>query len=162
MTSCIYPGSFDPIHKGHLDLLETAAKSFDKVYIAPITNKNKKHRLSIDDRIKLIEICISTLCCKNKIEIITFDGMLVDYCAKNNINTIIKGVRNVNDYTIEHEMASGIRLINNDIVTLFLPALDIYRPISSSIVFEIAKNNGDLKPFLPEKIVDIVREKIGD
>lgn len=162
MTSCIYPGSFDPIHKGHLDILERATKSFDKVYIAPISNIHKKNRLNIENRIKLIEICIKNIKYKDKIEIVNFDGMLVEYCVKNNINAIIKGVRNVNDYVAEHEMSSAIRLINNDITTFFLPSSDLYRSISSSIVYEIAKNNGNLKPFLPEEIIDIVKEKIGD
>lgn len=161
MKSCIYPGSFDPIHKGHLDLLENAIKSFDKVYIAPLSNKNKKNRLEIEDRIQLIETCISNINVKDKIEIVTFDGMLIDYCVENNINTIIRGIRNTNDYVLEAERASAIRLVNKDILTVFLPASDIYQSISSSIVFEVIKNNGDLRPFLPENIINIIREKIG-
>ncbi len=161
MASCIYPGSFDPFHKGHLDVLENISKIFDKVYIAPITNKHKSGRIDIDDRIEIIKIAIDSLPSKDKIEIITFEGMLVEYCKKNKISTIVKGVRNFNDYTLESEMATGIRMIDNDVLTLLYPSNPVYSAISSTMVYDVVKNKGDLTPFLPLEIIEIVKKKIG-
>lgn len=159
MSSCIYPGSFDPFHKGHLDVVKNISMIFDKVYIAPIKNKNKAGRLKIEDRILLIEMSIKNLEFRDKIEIITFDEMLVNYCKKNKISTIVKGIRNVNDYVLENEMATAIRMIDDDVKTLFYPSDPIFQAISSSMVFDVINNNGDLTPFLPIEIVDTVKRK---
>ncbi len=161
MTSCIYAGSFDPIHFGHIDVIENATKIFDKVYIAPLFNKNKKGRFDIETRVLMIERCIENIKNKEKIEIVTFDKMLVDYCHENKISTILKGVRNTNDFILENDMANSIRLINDDVLTLLIPSSIKYSSISSTIVYDVLQNNGDLTPFIPNEIIEIIKEKFG-
>lgn len=161
MTSCIYAGSFDPIHNGHIDVITNATKIFDKVYVAPLENKNKKGRFTIAQRSLFLNRCLDKLEYKDKIEVVTFDEMLVDYCYNNKINTILKGVRNINDFTLEQDMAGSIRLINDDVFTLFIPSSTKYQNISSTIVYDVLQNGGDLTPFIPIAIIDTIKEEFG-
>ncbi len=159
MTSCIYAGSFDPIHLGHIDVIENLAKIFDKVYVAPLVNKNKKGRFDIADRIKFIEICMKNVQNNEKIEIITFEGLLADFVKEKGISTIVKGVRNTLDFELEKEMAQSIRMLDDDVKTLLLPSSLKYSSISSTIVYDLIQNNGNLEPFVPIEIIELIRKK---
>lgn len=161
MKTCIYPGSFDPIHLGHIDIINRLCKIFDKVIIAPLQNKHKSGRFSIDDRIIFIEKSIKKLSNSDKIEIVYFEQMLVNYVYSEKIDVIIKGVRNTNDFILEKDMADSIRLINDDVETLFLPSTNKYNSISSTIVYDVILNNGDLKPFVPIEIIDDIVYRFG-
>ncbi len=159
MSSCIYPGSFDPIHNGHIDVIENLTLIFDKVYVAPLINKNKKGRFCVSDRILFIEKALVDLENYDKIEIVTFDGLLADFVVENKVNTIVKGLRNTMDFEMEKEMAHSIKLLDNNVQTLFFPATPKYSSISSTIVYDLIKNNGNLKSFLPKDIVEMVKQK---
>ncbi len=159
MTSCIYPGSFDPIHNGHIDVIENLAKIFDKVYVATLINKNKNGRFSTEDKLLFIEKAISNIDKVENIEVITFDGLLADFVKEKEIDTIVKGIRNTIDYEMEKEMALSIKLLDKDVQTLFLPASTKVSSISSTIVIDLIKNNGNLEEFVPIEIVDLIKEK---
>lgn len=161
MSTCIYPGSFDPIHIGHIDIIKRATKIFDKVIISPSINKNKKGRFTLDERIEMINLCLEDIPSIEKIEIVTFENMLVDFCEKNNIDTILKGVRNINDFILEQDMLNAIKLINENVETLLICSNPALQSISSSIVIDVALNNGDLTPFVNEKIIFYIENKFG-
>lgn len=161
MKTCIYPGSFDPIHLGHIDIINRLCKIFDKVIISPLENKHKSGRFSIDDRISFIEKSIKRLPQADKIEIVYFDDMLVNFVHKSKIDVIVKGVRNTNDFILEKDMADSIRLINAEVETLFMPSTNKYNSISSTIVYDVILNKGDLKPFVPIEIVDDIVYRFG-
>ncbi len=159
MASCIYPGSFDPIHKGHIDVIENLAKIFDKVYVAALINKNKKGRFSTEDKLIFIKTSLCNIENFDKIEIISFDGLLADFVKENNINTIVKGIRNIIDFEMEKEMAHSIKLLDKNVQTLFFPSTPNVSSISSTIVMDLIKNDGNLEAFLPAEIIDLVNEK---
>lgn len=161
MSTCIYPGSFDPIHLGHIDIIKRATKIFDRVIVSPSINKNKKGRFTLDERVEMINICLKDIENNEKIEVLTFDNMLVDFCKNNDINTILKGVRNINDFTLEQDMANAIKLINKDVETLLICSNTQLQSISSSIVLDVALNNGDLTPFVNEEIIFYIENKFG-
>lgn len=161
MSSCIYPGSFDPVHLGHIDIINRATNIFDKVYVAPAINKNKKGRFSIENRISLIEKSIKSLPNYEKIEVVTFDDLLVDFCRKNNISTILKGVRNTNDFILEQDMANAIRFVYEDLETLFIPADTRLSCISSSMVMDVLLNNSTVEPLVPKEIAYDIQKMFG-
>lgn len=152
----IYPGSFDPITNGHLDIIKRASKLCDKLIVAVLVNSSKKNLFTFDERIHMIEDAISDL---DNVCVKTFSGLLVDYCTENNVNAIIRGLRAVSDFEYELQMAQMNRKLEDNVETIFLTASTKYSFLSSSIVKEIARYKGNIEELVPKKACEYLVEK---
>ena len=156
MRIAVYPGSFDPITNGHLDIIERASKIFDKVVVGVLSNKNKKPRFTSDERVMLIKKVTSHL---NNVETASFDGLLVDFAKRQNASVIIKGLRTVNDFEYEFQMALLNKTLDNECETMFMMTNSKYSYISSSMVNELAGYKGDLAGLVPSEIIQYIKDK---
>lgn len=155
--TAVYPGSFDPVTNGHLDIIERAAKTFDKVYVAILTNSAKNPKFSMDERIDWLKRATKEL---DNVEIVSFSGLLVDFAKEIGANIIIKGLRAVSDFEYEFQMALTNRKLQPDIETMFLMTNGRYSYLSSSIVKEIANYGGNLEGLVPDFMIEEIYEKI--
>jgi len=160
MKVAIYPGSFDPITCGHLDIITRASKIFDKLIITVLENNAKVNSslFTVDERIEMLKLATTDI---NNVEVAMFSGLLVDFAEQINANYIIKGLRAVSDFDYEFQMAVTNRDLNSKVETLLLPASKEYMFLSSSIVKEVGKLGGDLSALVPNQIIDIVKMKLG-
>lgn len=149
MKIAIYPGSFDPVTKGHLDILKSAADIFDKVIIAVAHNGEKKGFLPVEVRLKLIKESIEGL--KN-VEVDTFEGLTIEYAKKQGAEVLIRGLRAVSDFEYEMQLSQTNSALCEDIKTVFLITKPKYNFISSSTIKEILNNGGDISKFVPEPV----------
>ena len=156
----IYPGSFDPITFGHLDIIQRSLHVVDKLTIAVSNNKSKNHFISIDERLKLIEQTIQDLPIEDRrrIEIEKFDNLLVHYVKSKNASVIIRGLRAVSDFEYEFQLAGMNRKLNNKVETVFLMSDVENQIISSRFVKEIALHKGDLKKFTTKSTIKSLKE----
>jgi len=152
----IYPGTFDPITNGHLDLLVRATKIFDKVIIAVANNPRKNPLFSVDERISMIQAVSSDI---ENIEIEPFDDLLVNYVGRKNANFVIRGLRAVSDFDYEFQLASANRRLDENVETIFLTPSEANYFISSSLVREISFYEGDVQSFVPKHVEEKVIEK---
>jgi pantetheine-phosphate adenylyltransferase len=152
----IYPGSFDPITNGHVDVIKRATSLCDKLIVAVLVNSNKKTVLTLDERVQLIKKSVSGI---PKVEVAMFDGLLVDFARANDATAIVKGLRAVTDFEYELQMAFLNKQLDEDIETIFLMASQAYSFLSSSIVRDVAKHGGDISGLVPDSIVQDVYEK---
>lgn len=156
MRIAVYPGSFDPITNGHLDIIERASKIFDKVVVGVLNNKNKKPKFSSDERVMLIKKVTKHL---DNVETASFDGLLVDFAKEHSASVIIKGLRTVNDFEYEFQMALLNKTLDNDCETMFMMTNSKYSYISSSMVNELAGYKGDLAGLVPSDIIHYIKDK---
>ena len=152
-TIAIYPGSFDPITNGHVDLIHRACKLFDKVIIAITQNSNKDSFLSIDQRVKAVESAIEPL---TNTRVLSFDSLLVDFAREHNAQIIIRGLRAVSDFDYEFQLSGMNKRLNPAIETLFMTPSEEFANISSSLVREILSLGGDISQFVPESVKTIL------
>ena len=154
----IYPGSFDPITLGHLDIIQRSIHVVDKLIIAVSNNKSKKHMISVDDRLDLIKKSILSLPndIQSKIEIEKFDNLLVHYVKSKNASLIIRGLRAVSDFEYEFLMTGMNRSIDKDIETIFLMSAEKYHFISSRFIKEIHNLGGDISQSVPKPVLDFL------
>ena len=152
-TIAIYPGSFDPITNGHVDLIHRACKLFDKVIIAITQNTNKDSFLSIDQRVKVVETAIEPL---TNTRVLSFDSLLVDFAREHNAQIIIRGLRAVSDFDYEFQLSGMNKRLNPAIETLFMTPSEEFANISSSLVREILSLGGDISQFVPESVKTIL------
>ena len=152
-TIAIYPGSFDPITNGHVDLIHRACKLFDKVIIAIAQNTNKDSFLSIDQRVKAVETAIEPL---TNTRVLSFDSLLVDFAREHNAQIIIRGLRAVSDFDYEFQLSGMNKRLNPAIETLFMTPSEEFSNISSSLVREIFFLGGDISQFVPESVKTIL------
>ena len=152
----IYPGSFDPITLGHLDIIRRAAPLFDKLYIGALVNLNKKTLFSAEERVNMIEHVTKDI---PNVEVISFSGLLVDCCRKYEAFTLVRGIRGVTDFDYEMQLAQGYRTLDERIDTVFLFADPAVSCVSSSSARQLAEYGGDLEKFLPEELIAPVRDK---
>ena len=145
----IYPGSFDPITLGHLDIIQRAATMFDKLIVVVMTNANKKCSFSPEERRELIEKTVSNI---SNVEVDFYDGLLAEYARIHSAKAIIKGLRAMSDFEYEFQMALTNKKLNPDVETLFLTTSTQYMYLSSSMVKQIAAMNGDIYDFVPSEI----------
>ncbi|MBR2133461.1 MAG: pantetheine-phosphate adenylyltransferase [Eubacterium sp.] len=150
MKIAICPGSFDPITLGHLDIIERATELFDRVIILVMSNSAKQSAFTVEERIELIKKCIKN----EKIEVDTFDGLLVDYAKKSGAAAIVKGLRAVSDFDYEFQQALINKSLYPKTETVFLPAKGENMFLSSSMVKEICRLNGDISLYVPEEITN--------
>lgn len=153
----MYPGSFDPVTYGHLDIIKRCSEKFGHVIIAVLNNSSKDSLFTIEERMELLKETTKDL--KN-IEVDSFSGLLADYARKKNCTTMIRGLRAVSDYEYEMQMALVNRKLNKDIETLFMVSRSEYVYLSSSIVKEVASYDGDISFFVPELVREKLKEKI--
>jgi len=144
-STVIYPGTFDPITKGHTDLIDRASRLFERVIIAIASNPSKKPMFSIEKR---IDMASDVLAACPQVEIMPLEGLLVDFAMRNDAAAIIRGLRAVSDFEYEFQLASMNRKLCPSIETLFLTPSEQYAYISSSLVKEIAILGGDISPFV--------------
>ena len=156
----IYPGAFDPITFGHLDIIKRSLKIVDKLIIGVADNINKKSLLSIDDRKKLILSDITTYLEKNaNISVDTISGLLTDYANKNNVTFIIRGLRAVSDFEYEFQMTGMNYQLNPNIDTIFLMSSEKYSFISSNFIKEVHNLGGDVSRFVSKNTINILNTK---
>ncbi len=161
-TLALYPGSFDPITYGHLDILERATELFDKVIITIAINKQKETVFTGDEREALIEECLQDKGWAERVEIQQFTGLLVDFAKERDAQTLVRGVRQVSDFEYEFRMALTNRRLAPEVDTVFLMPNEQLTFISASLVKEIAYWDGDLSSFVPEHVAEALRKKFED
>lgn len=152
----LYPGSFDPITNGHLDILERAVRIFDEVEVTVAVNLDKKTLLNIDERCALIRESTAYL---DRVSVVQFEGLLVEYARKRGAIALVRGLRQVGDFDYEFRMAFANRRLNPDIETVFFMTSEEHAFVSASIVREIHRWGGDVSKFVPEPVVRALQLK---
>jgi pantetheine-phosphate adenylyltransferase len=154
--TAVYPGSFDPITFGHLDIINRALKVFDEVVIAVSRNKKKTPLFSVEERVELIRAVMAG---NDRVKIDTFDGLLVDYVRERKAQAIIRGLRAISDFEYELQMAQINRSISKDVETVFLMTSVFYSFLSSSIVKEVSSLNGPVDGLVPPVVKKALEAK---
>ncbi len=156
MTVAVYPGSFDPVTLGHMDIIGRTARMMDRVVVGVLQKSSKTPLFSVGERVEMLKKVTSHL---DNVEIRSFDGLLVDFVHSCHANVIVRGLRAITDFEYELQMAHTNRVMAPDIDTVFLTTNLNYSYVSSTIVKEIASYNGNLEAFLHPEIAGMVREK---
>jgi pantetheine-phosphate adenylyltransferase len=157
MRTAIYPGSFDPLTNGHLDVLQRASKLFDRVIVAIALNESKNPLFSLDERLALMKPAISRM---RNVKADVFEGLLVEYAAREKAQAIVRGLRAVSDFEFEFQMALMNRKLDQKIETIFMMPKETYTFISSRIVKEIARLGGDVSSFVPPHVELALKKKL--
>jgi len=161
MKIAIYPGTFDPITFGHLDIIKRASELFDHIIIGVAKDNYKNPLFSIDERVEIIKSELNSMS-NNKISVEKFEGLLVDFASKKNIKIIIRGLRAVSDFEYEFQMFGMNSKLNPNIQTIFLPASETNHFIASRLVKEIAKLGGDISNFVSDNVAKELIKKISN
>ena len=156
MKTAIYPGSFDPITKGHLDVLERAASMFDKVIIAVLDNTKKKCLLTTDERVDLIKKSTSHI---PNVYVDSFDGLTIEYARKQNATVLIRGLRAVSDFEYEMQLSQMNSALAPEVNTIFLITKPKFNFISSSGIKEVVMMGGDVSKFVPQEVKEYLDKK---
>ena len=157
MRTAIYPGSFDPLTNGHLDVVQRAAKLFDRVVVAVASNEGKHPLFTLNERLGLVNKSIAHL---PNVEADSFDSLLVEYVVSRKAQAIVRGLRAVSDFEFEFQLALMNRKLNENIETIFMMPKDTYTFLSSRIVKEIARLGGDVSSFVPEHVQGALIKKL--
>lgn len=155
MKTAIYPGSFDPITLGHLDIIRRSAPCFDRLFVCVMVNCDKKPMFSPEQRLELIHRSVADL---PNVEAELWPGLLADFAVRHHASAIVRGVRNTTDFDVEYQMALINRGIHPELETLLLPASAAYQHFSSSMAREMIRYHQPLENYLPASIVPLVRE----
>ena len=157
MSVAVYPGSFDPITNGHIDIIKRGSKIFDKIIVGVLVNVDKKHLFEIDERVKLIKRVTNDI---ENVEVISFNGLLVDLLKEYNADIILKGLRNSTDFEYEMQTAHINKELNSDIATICMMSSPENLHISSSCVKQVAKFGGNIEGLVPKEIVSDILTRI--
>ena len=155
MRICLFPGTFDPVTLGHIDIINRALPLFDKIYVGIGENAAKKPMFSAEQRMEWFKEIFKT---ETKIESVIFQGLTVDYCKSIGARFILRGIRYVSDFEYEKTIADANRTLDRNIETIFLTGEPKYTSVASTIVRDILKNGGDASPFLPEAVIHSLRK----
>ncbi len=159
MKTALYPGSFDPVTLGHIDIIKRASLMFDTVIVAVMCNSSKTPLFTLDERVKMLKESVNGL---DNVIIESFDGLLINYCKEKNIHIVIRGLRAITDFEYELQIAqTNKELSHNEVDTVFLTTNLKYSYLSSSVVKEIASYNGDITPCVSSFVADALYKKYG-
>ncbi|MCW8857751.1 MAG: pantetheine-phosphate adenylyltransferase [Kangiella sp.] len=156
MKKVLYPGTFDPITKGHMDLVDRACRLFDKVVIAIAHSPSKKPLFSLDERVDMVRMIFAD---NPQVEVLGFRGLLANFAKKNEAIAILRGIRAVSDFEFEFQLANMNRHLDPDLESIFLTPSEKYSYISSSLVREVASLGGDISAFVDERVEQALLEK---
>ena len=156
MKTAVYPGSFDPVTNGHLDIIQRSSQVFDKLIVAVVKNHSKEPLFSIEERIRLIQKAVGDI---PNVEVDHFDGLLVNFVAARGAQIIIKGLRAISDFEYEFQMASLNHKLQPDVETMFMMTNHKYSYLSSSMVKEIAGLGGSIRDLVPDEILNDILDK---
>ena len=154
----VYPGSYDPLTNGHIDIIERGLKIFDKIIVAALKNPSKTYLFALEERMQIMKDTFEKI---DRIEIDYFEGLLVDYLRKRNINIVVRGLRAISDFEIEFQMALLNRQIKSEIETIFLVPSVNYSFVSSRLVKEVYQLGGEIKTMVPAIVDQKLKEKFG-
>lgn len=157
MRTVIYPGSFDPFTNGHLDIAQRATKLFDTVIVAVANNAEKKPLFSLEERVCFVQQSIGHL---SNVRVDTFTGLLVNYVEQCGGQAVIRGLRAISDFEFEFQLALMNRKLNERVETIFMMPKETYTFLSSRIIKEIARLNGDVRPFVPPHVEAALKKKL--
>ncbi|MDR0838220.1 MAG: pantetheine-phosphate adenylyltransferase [Oscillospiraceae bacterium] len=157
MKNAVYPGSFDPITLGHLNIIRRASRIFDKLYVCVMANSSKQPLFTCEERMDMIRRTVRHF---GNVEVDTSDDLLVKHARELDAKVVIKGLRAVSDFDFEFQMALANKIIEPNIETLFMASSGKYTYLSSTVVKEMAKYGADLKEFVPREIIDDILRKI--
>ena len=156
MTKAIYPGSFDPVTLGHVDIIRRSTEIVDELIVAVLTNSAKNPLFSVEERVNIIKEITADI---PKVKVESFSGLLVDFAKENDANIIVRGLRAVTDFEYELQISQMNRTIYPKVDTMFLTTSLEYAYLSSTIVKEVASYGGDISHFVPECIIDRIYKK---
>lgn len=156
MRRAIYPGSFDPVTFGHLDMIERSAQLVDELVVAVLINSAKNPLFSVEERVSMLEEITSHI---PNVRITSFNGLLIDYAREVEASIIIRGLRAVTDFEYELQIAQTNRIVNSQVDTIFLTTSLEYAYLSSTIVKEVASYGGDISHFVPEQLIERIYAK---
>ena len=157
MLRAIYPGSFDPVTFGHIDMIERAARISDELIVGVLQNKAKTPLFSVEERVIMLREVTKHL---ENVKIIPFEGLLIEFAKQMDAKVIVRGLRAITDFEYELQMSQTNRKLNSDVETLFLTTSLDYSYLSSTTVKEVASFGGDITQFVPESVAEKVTEKI--
>lgn len=155
--TAVYPGSFDPITNGHLDIIKRAARIFDKLYVSILVNSSKTPAFDLEERIAMIKKVTEQY---DNVVVDSFSGLLVNYLKEKDADVIVRGLRAVSDFEYEFQMALMNHKLEKNIETLFMMTSGRYSYLSSSIVKEIARHGGNLKDLVPDVLIEEISNKL--
>lgn len=159
MKIAVCPGSFDPVTVGHMDIIERASKMFDKVIASVMVNPDKNTAFTLDERVELLQMAIKERKLDNVV-VDGFDGLLAEYANTVNATVVVKGLRAVSDFEYEFQMALTNKKLNNELETIFLTTRSEYMFLSSSLVKQVAKFNGDITQFVPSCVLSKIEKRL--
>jgi pantetheine-phosphate adenylyltransferase len=159
MRRAIYPGTFDPVTNGHLDIIERACKLFDEVIVAILINPGKNPMFALEERVQILNDVVCPRFPQAKID--TFDGLLVDYAAKHQAQAVVRGIRAISDYEYELQMALMNRRLSPQLETVFLMSSEDYSYLSSRIVKEVFLLGGKVDGLVPDLVIEKMKQKTG-
>jgi pantetheine-phosphate adenylyltransferase len=157
-TLAVYPGSFDPLTNGHVDIISRGARLFDRIVVAILVNAEKSPLFTMEERVEIIRAVFKD---QPNVEVETFDGLLVDYVARRNAQVIVRGVRAVSDFEYEFQMALMNQRLNDRIQTIFMTPAEQYTYISSRLIKEVFALGGRVHGLVPDMVEARLREKVG-
>ena len=155
--TAIYPGSFDPVTNGHVDLIERASRLFDRLFVALLLNPEKDPLFSIEERVEMLKEVVKHL---PNVKVETFGGLLVDYARRKKARVLLRGIRAVSDYEFELQMALMNRQLEPEIETVFMLPAEAYSYLSSRLVKEVARLGGSIKDLVPMAVEERIRTKV--
>jgi pantetheine-phosphate adenylyltransferase len=158
MKRAIYPGSFDPVTNGHLDVIGRARKLFDEIVVAVAYNDEKQPLFSLEERLSLLHQALDKI---DNVRVAQFDGLLVEFAVAQKANAVIRGLRAVSDFEFEFQMALMNRKLENSVETIFLMPKEEYTYLSSRLVKEIARLGGNVSDFVPKAVAEALGGKFG-
>lgn len=153
----VYPGSFDPITNGHIDVIKRASKVFDHLIVAVLVNDSKKSMFTLDERLDILKHSIDNL---DNVSFDSFSGLLVDYCKEKQLSAIVRGLRAISDFEFELQMAQMNRQLYDETETVFFTTSEQYSYLSSSLVKEVAKFGGKIDGLIPDYAIMKMKQKL--